>query len=242
MMLWLLGYPDRAVQEAREGIVLAEGLTHVPSVGHALWFAAMASQLRRDPRAVLDLAERLLAIGSEHGLGQHQSIGGIMHGWASARLADMEEGLSELRRSVISHGGTQRSYFNTILAETELRAGHLESATAALNNAATISDELGETFWQAGTMCVEGDLTLARSAGDWRAAQDLYSRAIAIAREQQAKSLELRAGTRLARLWGVQGRRAEARELLAPIYGWFTEGFDTRDLKEAKALLDELMA
>jgi class 3 adenylate cyclase/predicted ATPase len=242
MMLWLLGYPDRAVQEAREGMVLAEALTHVPSVGHALWFAAMASQLRRDPRAVLDLAERLLAIGSEHGLGQHQSIGGIMHGWASARLADMEGGLSELRRSVISHGGTQRSYFNTILAETELRAGHLESAMVALNNAATISDELGETFWQAGTMFIKGDLTLARSADDWRAAQDLYSRAIAIAREQQAKSLELRAGTRLARLWGEQGRRAEARELLAPIYGWFTEGFDTRDLKEAKALLDELMA
>jgi class 3 adenylate cyclase/predicted ATPase len=240
MMLWLLGYPDKAVQEAREGIAFAGTLTHVPSVGHALWFAAMACQLRRDPPAVLDVAERLLAIGIEHGLGQYQAIGGIMHGWACVHLADREEGLSELRRAVICHGGTQRSYFNAILAETELGAGHLERALAALNSAAEISDELGETFWRAGILCVEGDLLRARAADDRRAPEDRYREAIAMARRQQAKSLELRAATRLARLWAEQGRRAEARELLAPVYGWFTEGFGTADLKDAEALLGQL--
>ena len=151
-MLWLLGYPDQAVKQARESIVLAETLAHMPSVCHALWFAATAS--------------------------------------SSAAVA--------------------------------------------------ISDALDETFWQAGILCVQGDLIRARSAGDWRAAQDRYSEAVAIAREQRAKSLELRAATSLARLWGEQGRQAEAHDLLAPVYGWFTEGFDTADLKDARALLDEL--
>ena len=242
LMLWLLGYPDQAARQARDGIGLAETLTHVPSVVHALWWAAVAYQLRRDPPAVLDCAERLLAISNEHGMGQHRAIGGIMHGWAFAHLSDIQNGLSEMRPTVISYPGTQRSYFNAILAETELRAGHLERAVAALQNAAAISDEVGETFWQAEMLCVEGDLLRARSADDRRAPEDRYREAIAVARRQQAKSLELRAATRLARLWGEQGRRAEARELLASVYGWFTEGFDTADLKEAKALLDELVA
>jgi predicted ATPase len=126
------------------------------------------------------------------------------------------------------------------LAETELRAGHLERAIAALQKAEAISNEVGETFWRAEMLCVEGDLLKARSADDRRAPEDSYREAIAVARRQQAKSLELRAATRLARMWGDQGRRAETRDLLAPIYGRFTEGFETPDLKEAKALLDEL--
>jgi len=199
LMLWLLGYPDQAAREAREGIILAETLTHVPSMGHALWFAAAAYQLRRDASTVLDYAERLLAIGSEHGLAHYQHIGSIMHGWAFAYLADLEDGLSELRRAVmISYGGTQRTYFTAMLAETELRAGRFERAMAALHDAGAISDELGETFWRPGILCVEGDVLRARSAGDRRAAEDSYRKAMVIAQEQQARSLELRAATRLA--------------------------------------------
>jgi adenylate cyclase len=241
-MLWLLGYPDQAVIEAREGIVIAETLTHVPSVGHALWWAAMVHQLRRDLPATLDLAGRLLAIGREHGLGHYENIGAIMHGWACADLANIEEGLSELRRAVIAYGGTQRSYYDAVLAEMELRAGHFERARAALNDAAAISDELGETFWRAGMLCVEGDLLRAQSGDCWHEAEERYREAIAIAREQQAKSLELRAATRLAQAWREHDRAAQARELLAPVYGWFTEGLDTQDLKEAKALLGALDA
>jgi predicted ATPase len=242
LMLWLLGYPDQAVMEARGGIVIAQTLTHVPSVGHALWWAAIVHQLRRDLPAVLDLAGRLLAIGREHGLGQYEHIGGIMHGWARADLTNVEDGLSELRRAVIAYGGTHRSYYDAVLAEIELRAGHLERARAALNDAAAVSDELGETFWRAGMLCVEGDLLRAQSGDRWQEAEERYREAIAIAREQQAKSLELRAATRLAQTRREHDRAAQARDLLAPVYGWFTEGFDTQDLKEAKALLDTLDA
>jgi predicted ATPase len=133
-----------------------------------------------------------------------------------------------------------RSFFNAMLAETELRAGHFEHAMVALKDAAAISDKLDETFWRPGILCVEGDVLRARSAGDRRAAEDCYCKAMVIAQEQQAKSLELRAAMRLARLRCDQGRRAEARDILAPVFGWFSEGFHTPDLKEAKALLDEL--
>jgi len=222
-----------------EGIQLAETLTHVPSRGHALWLAAWVYQLRGDAPAVLHFAERLLAICSEHGVGQYQPIGHIMHGWAFAHLVDIDEGLSELRRAP-NIAGTLKTYFNAILAETELRAGNFDLAMTALSDATAICDALGETFWRAGLLCVEGDLVTARSDDDRRAAQKLYCEAIAIAREQQAKSLELRAAMSLARLWGEQGRQGEARELLAPVYGWFTEGFDTADVKDAKALLEQL--
>lgn len=133
-------------------------------------------------------------------------------------------------------------YFTAILAETELRAGHLECAMAALNKAAAVSDKLEETSWQAATLCVDGDLLRARPTDDWHAAIERYREAIAIARDQQSKSLELRAATRLARRHCDQGRRAEARSILAPAFGWFTEGFDTPDLKDAKALLTALDA
>jgi class 3 adenylate cyclase len=240
VMLWLLGYPDQAAREARDVVVFAETLAHIPSVGHALWWAAMVHQVRRDAPPVLDYSKRLLVLGTEHALAQYRMIGSITHGWAFAQLSNMEEGLSELRQAVISYPGTQRAYFTANLAETELRAGHFERAMAALNDAAAISDKLDETFWRAAMLCLEGDLLRARSADDRRAPEERYREAMAIARGQQAKSLELRAATRLARLLREEDRGAEARDLLAPVYEWFTEGFETPDLKEANALLTAL--
>ena len=240
IMLWLLGYPDQAALEARDVVVFAETIGHVPSVGHALWWAAMVHQLRGDAAPVLDHSKRLLTLGTEHALRQYQVIGSITHGWAFTHLSDVEEGLSELRQAVISYTGTQRAYFGAILAETELHAGDFDRATAALNDAAAIANRLDETWWRAGMLCVEGDILITRSADQGRAAEERYREAIAIAQDQRSKSLELRASTRLARLWHEQDRRAEARDLLAPVYGWFSEGFDTPDLKEAKALLDAL--
>jgi predicted ATPase len=242
VMLWLLGFPDQAAREARDLVAFAETLAHIPSVGHALWWAAMVHQVRRDGPPVLDHSKRLLALGREHALKQYQMIGSITHGWAFAHLSDVEEGLSELRQAVISYTGTQKAYFTAMLAETELGAGQLDRAQAALNDAAAISNRLDETFWRAGMLCVEGDISRTRSADQWRAAEGRYREAIAVARDQQSKSLELRASARLARLWHEQDRATEARDLLGPVYSWFTEGFGTPDLKEAKALLDALNA
>ena len=240
LMLWLLGYPDQAAREARDVVVFAESIGHVPSVGHALWWAAMVHQLRRDAPLVLDHSKRLLELGAEHALKQYQMIGSILHGWAFAHLSDVEDGLSELRHADTSYAGTQRTYFSAILAETELRAGQFDRAEAALKDAAAIANRLDETWWRAGMLCVEGDLLRARSNDNWSAAEARYGDAIALARDQQAKSIELRTATSLARLRRDQGCAAEARDVLEPIYGWFTEGFDTADLKEAKALIEEL--
>jgi predicted ATPase len=218
----------------------AESIGHVPSVGHALWWAAMVHQFRRDAPPVLDHSERLLALGAEHTLKQYQMIGSIAHGWAFAHLSDIEEGLSELRHADISYAGTQKTYFRAILAETELRAGHFDRAEAALKDAAAIANRLDETWWRAGMLCIEGDLLRAQSGDSLHEAEERYRKAVALAVEQEAKSLELRAATRLARLCQGQGRNAEARDLLAPVYDWFTEGFETLDLKDAKALLEAL--
>ena len=240
LMLWLLGYPDQAAREVRDVVDFAESIGHVPSVGHALWWAAMVHQFRRDAPPVLDHSERLLALGAEHTLKQYQMIGSIAHGWAFAHLSDIEEGLSELRHADISYAGTQKTYFRAILAETELRAGHFDRAEAALKDAAAIANRLDETWWRAGMLCIEGDLLRAQSGDSLHEAEERYRKAVALAVEQEAKSLELRAATRLARLCQGQGRNAEARDLLAPVYDWFTEGFETLDLKDAKALLEAL--
>jgi class 3 adenylate cyclase len=233
---WVLGYPDQAAQSAREATVLAEELDHVPSVLHSLWFAAAVHHLRRDPVTTRDYGERLLTLGREHGLEQYQAIGGIFHGWALTQTGSGEEGLAELRCCVSTYGAagwTMLGLFRAILAEAELLAGNFEQAEAALVGA----EDVGNRWWRAEFLRLRGDLQQIGPAGAIAAAEQLYREAIAVARQQQAKSLELRAATSLVRLLRDAGRRDEASDLLAPIYGWYTEGLDTTDLVEAKALI-----
>jgi len=234
--LWALGYPDQAVQSAQEGIVLAERLRHVPSVLHSLWFTAAVCHLRQDLATVRACSDRLLTLGREHGLKQYQAIGGIFHGWALTQSASGEEGLAELRSCVGFYGEigwTMLALFRAILAEGELRAGNFERAEALV-----ATEEMGNRWWWAEFLRLRGELHRNGPVGDRAAAEQSYREALAVAQGQQAKSLELRAATSLVRLWRDEGRRDEGHELLAPVYGWFTEGFDTVDLKEAKALLD----
>jgi class 3 adenylate cyclase len=239
--LWALGCPDQAVRSAREGIVLAQALDHLPSLLHSLWFAASVYFLRRQPADVLECSARLLALGSEHGLKLYEAIGGVFHGWALIQQRDAQAGLAELRAAVAAYATTahvNQDLYRAILAEAELRAGNLEEAAAVLIQGETTTDE----WWRAGYLGLRGDLLLRGPGDDRAAAERLYREAIGVAAGQQAKSLELRAATSLALLLGEQGRRSEGYAVLAPICGRFTEGFDTPDLKEAKALLDELRA
>ncbi|MBV8110702.1 MAG: AAA family ATPase [Hyphomicrobiales bacterium] len=237
--LWALGCPDQAVQSARNGIVLGQASDHLPSLLHSLWFAASVYFLRRQAADVLECSARLLALGGEHGLKLYEAIGGVFHGWARIQQSDAQAGLAELRAAVAAYATTAHvnlDLYRAILAEAELRAGNLEEAAAVLNQGERTADE----WWRAGYLRLRGDLLL-RGPGDERAAAErLYREAISVAAGQQAKSLELRAATSLARLLRDEGKRDEARNLLAPVYGWFTEGFDTLDLKEAEALLDVL--
>jgi len=192
--------------------------------------------------AVLDCGDRLLKLGCEYKLGFYHWIGGILHGWSLVQLGNPAEGLSEMRPAVDAYGAsgpTMLSFFHAILAETELSIGNHEGAAAALSNP-RLSGLKTQTFWQSGILCVEARILLARSGNNWKMAQQHYCDAIAVAREQQAKSLELRAATSLASLWSRQGKRIEACDVLSPFYSWFTEGFETPDLRTARVLLEKL--
>ena len=237
LLLWSLGYLDQAAMSASDSVALAEGLDHVPSLLHSLWFAGTFHCLTRDAKASLDFGERLLRLAREHRLVQYQAIGGIIRGRALAELGD-HEALAELRSSLRAYGEATKfmfDVFSAFLTEAELLAGQAEHARTALAGASG-ADML---FWRSDLLRLQGDLHRMGPEND-QAAQLAYLEAIAVAQVQQAKSLELRAAMALARLWRDRGKRDEARDLLAPIYGWFTEGFNTPDLEEAKALLNSL--
>jgi tetratricopeptide (TPR) repeat protein len=238
LALWMLGYPDQAVESGRRSIVLANDLAHQPSVGHALWFTGVTCMMRRDVPAVLRLAEQLVEVSRERGLAQYQAIGGIMRGWARARSGAIEQGLAELRAAIIAHRATASvlvGFFAAELAETELLGGHIEEAASAL--ALAVGTQERERVWESHISGVTGDLRMAQDPADLQGAEQMYNEAISIARDHNAKSLELRAALRLARLRQRQGRAPEAVHLIQPIYSWFTEGLDTADLKEARELL-----
>jgi class 3 adenylate cyclase len=239
MALWALGYPDQALRSADESVVLAESLGHLPSELHARWFVATAHFLRGDAVAAAEGGARLLALAREHGLALYQAHGSTIHNWALTRLGRGENPLGELRSSLRLWARTSRvmlDMFAAALAETELRAGNLEQAESALAEA----EAVGHGWWQAEILRLRGDLAQTGFGEGTPSPEEFYRNAIAVAQSQQARSFELRAATDLARLWAEQGRPAEARDLLAPVYAWFTEGFDTADLKAAKALLDQL--
>jgi class 3 adenylate cyclase len=239
LALWMLGYPDQAAESGRRSIAFANDLAHQPSVGHALWFTGIAYMMRRDVSAVLRLAEQLVELSRDRELAQYQAIGRIMRGWARAQSGALEDGLAELRAAIDAHQANASvlvGFFATALAETELLARHTDEAASAL--ALAVSALKNERVWASDISRVTGDLRLAQNPTDLHAAEQMYDQAMATARGQHAKSMELRAALRLARLRQRQGRLQEAMDLIKPIYSWFTEGLDTPDLKEARELLE----
>jgi predicted ATPase len=244
-VLWLLGYPDQAVQRAAAALALARELAHPFSLAWAWMAAATVYQFRREVQHVHEQAKAALALGTAHGFPYIEAVGTILQGWALAMQGRGEEGIAQIRQGLASWQamGTahMQQYFLAALGEAYGKAGQADMGLAALAEALGIVDTTGERKEEAELYRLKGALLL--QAGIRRAedeAEASFHHALALARQQQAKSWELRAATSLSRLWQRQGKRAEARALLAPIYGWFTEGFDTADLLEAKALLAEL--
>jgi predicted ATPase len=172
------------------------------------------------------------------------AVGPIMRGWALAMQGQGAEGLTQLCQGLDAYQATgaafQRPHFLSMLAEVHKSLGQPEAGLTALSEALTLVEKTGERYYEAELHRLKGELLLQHAAPEGPHAEACFQQALAIARHQQAKSLELRAAMSLSRLWQQQGKRDEARALLAPIYGWFTEGFDTADLQEAKALLEEL--
>jgi class 3 adenylate cyclase len=235
---WALGFPDQAAQSARQSIAFANALEHPPSLGHALWFTGVTHLLRREPAIVLDAAERLIALSRERGLAQYQAIGAILHGWARTFSDQREAGLIALRAAIDGYPNTASvlmPLFSVALIDAELLAGHVEAAGIRLEQAI---GQKREPVWAPLILRARGELQLAQNPEATAAAEELYGDAIALARSRDAKSLELRAALSLARLYERQGRRRDAVNIVQPVYSWFSEGFETGDLKDAKALLD----
>ncbi len=242
--LWLLGFPDQALDRSRAGLTLAEELSHPVSLAHALSYALQIHLCRREARAIQEPAETLLALASEQNFVEYLALGTFMQGWAQTQHGQNEAGVAAMHQGIAARRATGReaeeSNLNIVLAEALGKTGSAEEGLRLLNQALAVGADSGRTDWEAELHRLTGEILLCQSAGKRAEAEASYNQAIAVARRQQAKSLELRAATSLARLWQGQRKHAEARELLEPVYYWFTEGFDTADLKEAKVLLDEL--
>jgi predicted ATPase len=188
-------------------------------------------------------ADQLVSTATEQGFPSWQAMGTIYRGWAKVKNGDVTEGMSLLRSGLSAFRATGSELFVphhiALLAEACEIAGQIEEALALLDDALQIVGRTGERWFEAELDRHKGQLLLRQGYSE--AAEELYYKALSIARQQKAKLWELRAAVSLARLWCDQGRVAEARALLAPVYGWFTEGFDTPDLKEARQSLDELV-
>jgi predicted ATPase/class 3 adenylate cyclase len=242
LALWSLGYPDQALDRACDGLTLAEELSHPVSLAHALRYALKVHLCRHEARPMQERAETLLALASEQKFAEYSGLGMFMRGWVQTQRGQNEAGVAAMRQGLAarSRGKAEESNLLAALAEALGNTGAAEEGLRLLSQALAVAADGGMAYWEAELHRLTGELLLCQSAGSRAEAEASYNQAIAIARRQQAKSLELRAATSLARLWQGQRKHAEARELLEPVYDWFTEGLDTPDLIEAKELLNAL--
>jgi predicted ATPase len=265
--LWTLGYPERALVSSQEALNLAKRLSHAYSLGFALHYDAMLHKWRREAQLVQERAETVMALSSEHGFARWLAGGMIRQGWALVVQGSAAEGIALLSQGLATwrHMGGELGLPNIlgILAEAYGTGGRAEEGLRVLAEALATAHKNTERHYEAELYRLTGELLLqqagespppasdtphpteasveaAQTVALWTEAESCFLQALEVARHQQAKSFELRAAQSLSRLWQQQGKRAEARQLLAEIYGWFSEGFDTPDLQEAKSLLDAL--
>jgi predicted ATPase len=243
--LWTLGYPDRAIKRSNEAWALAERLANPRDAARVLVFTSIVHRNRREVRATQESAEAVLAFSTEHGITEWLAWATALRGWSIAAQGNHEEGIARIEDGIARSRGMielHRSYFLCVLTEASMEAGRLDDGLSALTQALATADQQEERFYEAEIHRLKGELLLKQGPSNSAEAQRCFERAIEVARKQSAKSFELRATMSLARLLASQGHRDEARAMLADIYSWFTEGFDTADLIDAKALLDELGA
>jgi predicted ATPase/class 3 adenylate cyclase len=243
-VLWLLGYPEQALQRSHEALTLARELSHPFSLAFVLNFAVRIHRLRREWQASQAHAEALLALATEQGFAYWVAIGTMNRGAALAAQGQGETEIAEIRQGLADWRATGAELgWPSLLAMLATAYGDVGQPAAGLpllDEALAVGDKNDERFYEAELYRLKGELLLALSADHQAEAAACYHQALTIACHQQARSWELRAAMSLSRLWQQQGKCKEAHDLLAPIYGWLTEGFDTADLQEAKALLQEL--
>ena len=242
LTLWYLGYPAQAVRRSLEALALAQKLAHPLSLAQAQHFAAFLQHHRREALAVQRQAESLLLLAMAQGFPLYVGHGTCWLGWALTMQGQGEVGLAQVRQgmeAVLATGQTlTRPLYLILLAEAAGHTGEVAEGLGLLAEALAVLEANGQGDLLAEAYRLQGELLLRQVGPDATQAEACLHQALVVARRQQAKSLELRAAMSLARLWQQQGKCGEARELLAPVYNWFTEGFDTADLQEAKGLLD----
>ena len=242
--LWLLGYPEQALRAGREALAYAEEIAHPFSTAFALFSLAMIHHFRRESTACHAQATRQVQLSEAQGFPFWAGTGTILVGWAVADQGQAAQGSQHLRdglarRQAMGTVGS-RPYFTALLAEVCGQGGHVQEGLDMLTAALKVGVTTGERWCEAELSRLQGELLLAHTP-DQRAGEACLQQALAIARQQQAKSWELRAGMSLSRLWQRQGKRAAAYDLLAEVYGWFREGVETADLQEAQTLLEQLV-
>ena len=251
--LWMLGYPEQALTRTRQALTLAGESSHAYSLGFALHFSALLHIARREPRRVQEQAEAVIALSRAQGFVLWLSGGMVTHGWALVEQGAMQEGIEQLRQGMTTWWAMGnylgRPQILARLAEAYGRSGQITEGVRVLDDALATVHENAEQQHEAEIYRLKGQLLLqaatqasdrclpSTSTATMAEAEACFLQALDIARRQGAKSWELRAATHLSRLWLRQGERAAARQMLVEIYSWFTEGFDTPDLQEAKTLL-----
>ncbi|HEY2616909.1 MAG TPA: AAA family ATPase [Acetobacteraceae bacterium] len=243
-VFWMLGFPDQASRSSVAAFQCAAELDQANLAAHVHNFAgAGLAELLTDVTAVQAHADAIIDLAERHSLGYWRVNGLILRGWAMARQGDAEAGIALMRRNSADRAALDVGWYQPrylcMLAETYARSSQAEAGLRVLAQAKDLLARNDEHLWGAELDRVEGELRRVQGA-PVADVEFCFARSIARARQQNARSLELRAAISLARLRRDRGQRNDARDLLSPIYGWFTEGFDTADLKEAKALLDEL--
>ena len=243
-VLWTLGYPDQALHQAQEATALVQDLSHPHSLGMSLLFGLRVHQFRRDVQRLLKEVEALSPLAETHGFPFVRKAAAFFQGWGLALDGQGETAIRQIRDGLdsIEHTGTEahRPYRLSLLAHAY---GHIDlpdQGLPVLSEALQLVEQTGERYYEAEIHRLKGELLLQLSPENRSEAENCYQQSIAIAQAQSAKSWELRTASSLARLWQSQGKRQEAHDLLAPVYEWFTEGFDTPDLIDAKALLVDL--
>jgi predicted ATPase/class 3 adenylate cyclase len=241
MMLWLLGFPDHALRRSQQALALARELSHPFTLAFALYYSAWVHQQRGERQAVEQNIEATITLATEQELTRWTQQAAVLKGWLLIEHGKGQEGILHLRHGAKgSLAVRDQSHCATLLAEAYAKEGDTEEGLRVVTEELTRVELTGGRLYESELHRIKGELLLNRADPSEKQAEMCFREATNVSRQQAAKSLELRATMSLSRLWGRQNKRAQARELLAGVYNWFTEGFDTADLKAAKALLEEL--